>query len=180
MTPGEARRILDSAELIRSEAEVTAAVRRVAESIGKALSESNPLVLAVMGGATIFAGHLLPLLRFPLEYDYLHATRYGDSTTGGDLAWVVEPRCAVAGRTILLVDDILDEGITLAAIRERLLKQGADRCYTAVFADKDIGRAKPLVPDFIGLTLPNRFVFGFGMDVRGAWRNLPAIYAIAE
>lgn len=180
MTPDEARRILDCADLIRSEAEVTAAVHRIAESISRALSETNPLVLAVMGGATIFAGHLLPLLRFPLEYDYLHATRYGDSTTGGELAWAVEPRTPVAGRTVLLVDDILDEGITLACIRERLINQGADSCYTAVFADKDIGRAKPIVPDFIGLTLPNRFVFGFGMDVKGAWRNLPAIYALAE
>ncbi|CAG4883818.1 Hypoxanthine-guanine phosphoribosyltransferase [Georgfuchsia toluolica] len=180
MNPEEARRILDSAELIRSEAEVTAAVRRVAQSITEALSERNPLVLAVMGGATIFAGHLLPLLRFPLEYDYLHATRYGDSTTGGELAWVVEPRTPVTGRIVLLVDDILDEGITLAAIRERLLRQGAEGCYTAVFADKEIGRTKPIVPNFIGLTLPNRFVFGFGMDIEGAWRNLPAIYAVAE
>jgi hypoxanthine phosphoribosyltransferase len=180
MSPDEARRVLDGADLICSEAEVTAAVRRVAQSINNALSETNPLVLAVMGGATIFAGHLLPLLRFPLEYDYLHATRYGDSTAGGDLAWVVEPHTAVAGRTVLLVDDILDEGITLAAIRERLLKQGAECCYTVVFADKEIGRSKPIVPDFIGLTLPNRFVFGFGMDIKGAWRNLPAIYAVGE
>ena len=180
MSPDEARRILDGADLICSEAEVKKAVRHVARSVNKALSETNPLVLAVMGGATIFAGHLLPLLSFPLEYDYLHATRYGDSTIGGELAWMVEPRTPVAGRTVLLVDDILDEGITLAAIRQRLLEQGAESCYTAVFADKDIGRAKPMVPDFVGLTLPNRFVFGFGMDVKGAWRNLPAIYAVAE
>lgn len=178
MNPDEARRILDSADLIRSESEVAAAVRNVAQAIHGVLSEANPLVLAVMGGATIFAGHLLPQLRFPLEYDYLHATRYGDSTTGGELAWVVEPRTPVTGRIVLLVDDILDEGITLAGIRERLLRQGAKSCYTAVFADKNIGRAKPIVPDFIGLTLPNRFVFGFGMDVKGAWRNLPAIYAL--
>ena len=178
MNSDEARRLLDSAELIVGESEVAAAVRRVAEAINAALSESNPLVLAVMGGATIFAGHLLPQLCFPLEYDYLHATRYGDSTTGGELAWVVEPRSPVAGRTVLLIDDILDEGITLAAIRDRLLKQGALRCLTAVFADKDIGHDKPITPDYIGLTLPNRYVFGFGMDVKGAWRNLPAIYAL--
>ena len=180
MTPSEARQILDSADLICSEAEVNAAVDLVARQVSFALSETNPLVLAVMGGATIFAGHLLPKLNFPLEYDYLHATRYGDSTTGGKLAWVAEPRTPVSGRTVLLVDDILDEGITLAALREYLLEQGAVNCYTAVFADKDLGRSKPIVPDFTGLTLPNRFVFGFGMDVKGAWRNLPAIYAMAE
>lgn len=180
MTPEEARRLLESAELIRSESEVAAAVRQVAQALNDVLSDTNPLVLAVMGGATIFAGHLLPLLRFPLEYDYLHATRYGDSTTGGELAWIVEPRIPVAGRTVLLIDDILDEGITLAAIRERLLRQGADRCITAVFANKEIGRTKPIQPDYIGLNLPDRFVFGFGMDVKGAWRNLPAIYALKD
>lgn len=178
MNGDEARRILADADLICSEAEVAAAVRRVAVAVTAALSEHHPLVLAVMGGATIFAGHLLPQLGFPLEYDYLHATRYGDSTTGGELSWLVEQRTSVRGRTVLLVDDIFDEGITLAAIRGHLLKQGAARCLTAVLADKDIGRAKPVAPDFIGLTLPNRYVFGFGMDIKGAWRNLPAIYAL--
>ncbi len=180
MTPAAARQILADADMICGEAEVQAAVSRVASEVSAALFEANPLVLAVMGGATVFAGHLLTQLLFPLEYDYLHATRYGASTTGGELKWVVEPRTPVVGRTILLVDDILDEGITLAAIRERLLRQGAQRCLTAVFADKAIVRNKPIVPDFVGLTLPNRYVFGFGMDIKGAWRNLPAIYALKD
>ncbi len=178
MTRDEALEILENAEQICSPAVISAAVSRVAGEVTAVLAESNPLVLAVMGGATIFAGHLLPQLVFPLEYDYLHASRYGDSTSGGELAWLVEPRISVQGRTILLVDDILDEGITLAAIKERLLAQGALACYTVVFTDKNIGRPKPIVADFVGLTLPNRYVFGFGMDIRGAWRNLPAIYAI--
>ena len=180
MTPDEARRILDGAELIFDETQVQAAVARLAREITAAMAEDNPLVLAVMGGATIFAGHLLPQLRFPLEYDYLHVTRYGNETTGGGLNWIVQPRLPLVGRTVLIIDDILDEGITLAETRRRILHMGATRCVTAVFADKDIGRAKPIVPDFIGLTLPNRFVFGFGMDIKGAWRNLPAIYAAAE
>lgn len=178
MTRDEALRILENAEQIYSAAEVTAAVSRVAGEVTTALAGCNPLVLAVMGGATIFAGHLLPQLSFPLEYDYLHASRYGDATAGGELAWIVEPRISVHGRTVLLVDDILDEGITLAAIKQRLLGNGALACYTVVFTDKSIGRPKPIVADFVGLTLPNRYVFGFGMDIRGAWRNLPAIYAL--
>lgn len=180
MNPDEARRVLAGADLICSEAEVQAAVQRIAQALNAALADTNPLVLAVMGGATIFAGHLLPQLRFPLEYDYLHVTRYGNSTRGGDVSWIVEPRVRLSGRTVVVVDDILDEGVTLAAIRARVLQQGAQRCITAVFADKDIGRPKPIKPDYIGLTLPNRYVFGFGMDIRGAWRNLPAIYAVKE
>jgi hypoxanthine phosphoribosyltransferase len=133
-----------------------------------------------MGGAVVFSGQLLPLLRFPLELDYVHATRYADTTRGGALEWKVRPRVPVRGRTLLVLDDILDAGITLAAIRADLLAAGAAEVFSAVFADKETGRSKPVLADFVGLRLPDRYVFGFGMDVRGAWRNLPEIYALRE
>jgi len=126
----------------------------------------------------VFTGQLLPLLKFPLDFDYLHVSRYNNETQGGEVRWKVAPRENVQGRVVLVLDDILDEGITLAAIRERIMDQGAKAFYSAVFADKNIGRSKPISADFVGVTLPNRYVFGFGMDVNGAWRNLPAIYAI--
>ena len=178
LAAAEAQRILDEAELVVGEADAAAAVRRVAGEITAALRDAHPLVLSVMGGAVVFTGQLLPLLRFPLDFDYLHVTRYGDTTTGGELSWIVAPRAGIAGRTVLVVDDILDEGITLAAVKQRLLEQGARDCRIAVFADKEIGRAKPVSADFAGVRLPNRYVFGFGMDVKGAWRNLPAVYAV--
>ena len=174
----EAQALLAEADLIVSERQAEAAVRRVAGEIAAAMAETHPLVLSVMGGAVIFTGQLLPLLKFPLEFDYLHVTRYGDTTTGGELSWIVAPRAPIAGRTVLVVDDVLDEGITLAAVKRRLLEQGARDCRIAVFADKDLGREKPVRADFVGVHLPNRYVFGFGMDVRGAWRNLPAVYAV--
>lgn len=178
MTPMEAKTLLAEADLIRSAQEVSAAVDGLAAEITARLAEVQPLVLTVMGGAVVFAGQLLPKLGFPLDCDYLHVTRYGDATRGGALAWVAEPRLPAKGRTVLVLDDILDEGITLAAIKARLLEQGAASCLVAVLADKDLGRPKPISPDFVGLRLPNRYVFGFGMDVKGAWRNLPAIYAV--
>jgi hypoxanthine phosphoribosyltransferase len=174
----EAQKIFDEADLLISETVAEAAVRRVACEIAAAMKDSHPLVLSVMGGAVIFTGRLLPLLKFPLEFDYLHVTRYGDTTTGGELSWIVQPRTAISGRTVLVVDDVLDEGITLAAVKRRLIDQGAKDCRIAVFADKDLGRAKPIAADFVGVSLPNRYVFGFGMDVKGAWRNLPAVYAV--
>ena len=131
-----------------------------------------------MGGAVYFTGQLLPRLRFPLEFDFLHVTRYGDATRGGEIQWLVKPRTAIIGRTVLVLDDILDEGVTLSAIRDGLLTGGAKAVLCAVFADKEIGRPKPISADFVGVTLPNRYVFGYGMDVRGAWRNLPEIYAL--
>lgn len=176
----QAWEILDSAEELCSVSVVSAAVERIAQEITRKLGDRNPLVLGVMRGSVVFAGRLLPLLRFPLEFDYLDVTRYGDDTRGGTITWKVSPGTAVAGRVVLVVDDILDQGHTLSAIRGKMLDAGALEFYSAVFADKDIGRAKPIVADFIGVRLPNRYVFGFGMDVRGAWRNLPAVYALKE
>jgi hypoxanthine phosphoribosyltransferase len=178
LTAAQARQVLASAELICPAEDVSAAVRRLAREITAALGESNPLVVSVMGGAVIFTGQLLPQLRFPLNFDYVHVTRYGDATHGGALHWLATPREAIEGRTVLVLDDILDEGLTLAAIRARMLESGAAACLTAVFADKDIGREKPIAADFVGVRLPDRYVFGFGMDVSGAWRNLPEIYAV--
>lgn len=157
---------------------VAAAVRRLAGEVTAALGDRNPLLLSVMGGAVVFTGQLLPLLTFPLDFDTLYVSRYRGDTRGGRIEWRVEPPQRAAGRTVLVLDDILDEGETLAAVRERLLAFGAGAVRTAVLADKDIGRAKPIAPDFVGLTVPDRYVFGYGMDVRGAWRNLPAIYAL--
>jgi hypoxanthine phosphoribosyltransferase len=170
--------ILQGAELVCSEAAVQQALHRLADEIAARLREQYPLVLSVMGGSVVFSGQLLPLLRFPLEFDYLHATRYDGTTRGGTLIWKVLPRQPVAGRVVLVLDDILDEGDTMAAIKRRLLEDGAADVCCAVFADKDLGHPKPVRPDFVGVTVPDRYVFGFGMDVEEAWRNLPAIYAL--
>lgn len=176
----QAWRVLQEAEEICPAAQVQQALKRVAAEISLALKDSNPLVLSVMGGAVVFSGQLLPLLEFPLEFDYLHVTRYRGGTRGGDVLWKVEPHIEIRDRTVLILDDILDEGETLAAIRGRLLAGGVREVKTAVFVDKDIGREKPIRADFVGLTLPNRYLFGFGMDIHEAWRNLPAIYANKE
>jgi hypoxanthine phosphoribosyltransferase len=181
MEAGQAKEVLAAAELLCSAAEVSAAVTRLAGEITERLADTRPVLMPVMNGAVVFAGQLLPQLPFPLEQDFIHATRYGRTTTGGQLQWLVEPSEAnVAGRTVLVLDDILDEGVTLAAIRDRLLERGAAACFTAVLVEKNIGRPRPVVADFVGLHLPNRYLFGFGMDVKGAWRNLPALYALKE
>ena len=176
----QARDALSSAELLLSEAQVKVAVSRVAQEINATLADQHPLVLSVMGGAVIFTGQLLPQLDFPLEFDYLHVSRYGNEKQGGELHWKVAPRENVRGKVVLVLDDILDEGETLHAVRQRVLALGASKFYSAVFADKDNGKEKPVRADFVGTTLPNRFVFGFGMDIHGAWRNLPAIYAVKD
>jgi hypoxanthine phosphoribosyltransferase len=176
----DAMDILAAAEIIHSEEDVAAAVTRVAREITERLGNTHPLLLCVMSGGVPFTGHLMTQLNFPLDFDYLHVTRYGQDTSGGALSWRSAPWTSVKGRTVLILDDILDEGLTLAAIVERMKELGAQACYTAVATDKLNGKSKPIKADFVALTVPDRFVFGYGMDVRGTWRNLPAIYAMKE
>ena len=170
---------LQQSDPVASADEVQAALRRVASEVEARLASAYPLVLAVMGGAVIFAGQLLPLLRFPLDFDYIHASRYGAETSGAAIDWRVGPPASVKGRTVLVVDDILDGGQTMAAIRERLLGLGAQAFYCAVLVEKVLDRDKPIRADFVGLRIPDRFVFGYGMDAKGYWRNLPEIRAMA-
>lgn len=176
----KAQAMLADSEVIHDAQAVQAAVDRVAAAIRARLADKYPLVLCVMTGGVVFCGQLLTRLDFPLDFDYLHATRYGPETQGGKISWRSAPWAPVKGRSVLVVDDILDEGVTLAAVRESLLRLGAAEVLTAVFADKANGKQKPLVADFVGLTVPDRFVFGFGMDAGGVWRNLPAIHAKRE
>ncbi len=180
MDQGKARQLLADAEVVHDADAVQAALEVVAGKIRTQLADKNPLVLCVMTGGVVFCGQLLPKLDFPLDFDYLHATRYGPETQGGKISWRMAPWTPVKGRTVLVVDDILDEGVTLAAVKESLIRLGAAEVLLAVFADKLNGKQKPIHADFIGLTVPDRFVFGYGMDVDNAWRNLPAIYAMKD
>jgi hypoxanthine phosphoribosyltransferase len=179
-----ARSLLDNAEEIFDQQAVDAAVRRVAATLNERFGNPDdaafPLVLGVMGGAVVFTGQLLPQLKFPLEFDYIHVSRYGDDDQGGRVVWKVIPRPNVAGRTIIVLDDILDEGETLAHVKQRLLDMGAAEVIITVFADKTIKRSKPVKADIVGLTIPDKFVVGFGMDVYGYWRNLPGLWAIRQ
>ena len=179
-----ARALLANAEEIVSADQVQAAVRHVADVLNERFDNDEtsdfPLVLGVMGGAVVFTGNLLPQLTFPLEFDYIHVTRYGDLDRGGEVVWKVIPRQDVKGRTIIIVDDILDEGETLAHVKQRLLDMGAAEVILAVFADKELGKVKPVQADIVGLTVPNQFVVGFGMDAHGYWRNLPGLWVIRD
>ncbi|HSD41056.1 MAG TPA: hypoxanthine-guanine phosphoribosyltransferase [Burkholderiales bacterium] len=180
LTAEQAWKMLDEAELVCPAEEVDRAIERLAAEITARFCDAYPLVLCVMNGALFFCGKLLPLLRFPLHLDYVHASRYGAEIDGRSVRWKVEPGDMVKGRAVLVVDDILDAGDTLAAIKAKVLGRGATSCHVAVLTDKLTGRPKPIEPDFVGLRIPDRFVFGCGLDAYGSWRNLPAIYALKE
>ena len=175
-------RVHQEADCLADEAAVEVAISRIALAITARLSETDPLIFAVMNGGLALTGRLLPKLDFPLELSYLHATRYGHATTGEEIEWRQRPGVEVQHRTVLVVDDVLDEGKTLVAIVEHLFALGAEDVLTAVLVNKLHNRkARPgLRADFTGLDLPDRFLFGSGMDYRGYWRNAAGIYAVKD
>lgn len=173
----EIKRVEREAELLYSEAQVESAIERVALEIAARLAESCPVILTVLNGGIIFSGKLLPRLRFPLEIDSIQASRYRGATSGGQIQWLLKPSLCLAGRTVLLADDILDEGITLATIKEWCKEQGAKEIFIAVLIDKLIGRERPCRADFVGLEAENRYLFGYGLDYKNYLRNAPGIFA---
>ena len=180
-TPEEALTVWRNAEMVCSPEQVDTALRQMASEIATALSHRNPLILTVLNGALMVAAQLAVRLEFPLQMGYLHATRYKGNTRGGELHWVAPPSISVLGRTVLVVDDILDEGTTLKAILEDIRRSGAAEVYSAVLVNKRHDRKEPgLRVDFVGLEVEDRYVFGCGMDYKEYLRNLPAIYAVAE
>jgi hypoxanthine phosphoribosyltransferase len=181
MNREEALHIFRHSEEIVSATEVAASIKAMTQAIHAEISEDFPLVLSVMGGAAVFTGMLLPHLDFPLEFDYIHLTRYRNATKGSsDMQWRVAPAESVKDRVVLVLDDILDEGETMAAIRDRILDMGAKHFLCAVLCEKLIQKDKPLHPDFCGFKVPDRYVFGCGMDAKGYWRNLPTIRALTK
>ncbi|HAS50327.1 MAG TPA: hypoxanthine-guanine phosphoribosyltransferase [Gammaproteobacteria bacterium] len=181
ITPEQALAVLRDAELLCTPEQIQSALDRLAAAISTRLERSNPLVLMVMNGAFIPGAELLLRLPFPLQVGYLHATRYRSGIRGGEVHWIAPPRPSVAGRTVLVVDDIYDEGDTLKAILDELRREGAAEVYSAALVNKQHDRKVPgLMVDFIGLDVPDRYVFGCGMDYQEYWRQLPAIYALRD
>ncbi|MDZ4210674.1 MAG: hypoxanthine-guanine phosphoribosyltransferase, partial [Methylotenera sp.] len=161
------QQLLEQAQLIHSTDAVQAAITKISKEITAELQNACPVVICVMGGGVVFAGQLLTQLKFSLELDYVHASRYQNQTVGKTLVWQSLPKLNLTNRTVLLVDDILDEGITLLAIKEKCLGLGAKNVLSAVLVEKKLDHAKPISADFVGLEVPNRYVFGYGMDAYG-------------
>lgn len=171
--------ILSSATLIYSEAEVDAAVSQLADKINADYATTTPLVLCVMNGGLIATAKIVSQLCMPIQMDYIHATRYGHSTSGQSLNWIADPKSPLRGRDVILIDDILDEGITLQALFDFCESEQVASVKAALLVKKDHDRClAPELGQYVGLTVPDKYVFGCGMDYKGYFRNLPAIYAL--
>lgn len=173
----EVKQVAAEADEIVAAAAVEAAISRVAQEITQRLGDSQPVLLTVLNGGIPFAGQLLTKLNFPLELDSINASRYRGQTSGGEIRWLLKPSLSLKDRAVLLLDDVLDEGVTLAALADWCRLQGASEVLIAVLVDKQIGKPRPCVADFVGLTLENRYLFGYGMDYKSYLRNAAGIFA---
>lgn len=179
-TLNKIEKVLSRAECLYTTEQVNAALDKMAAEITAELKDANPLILCVMTGAMITTGHLATRLNFPLEIDYIHATRYRGTNRGGDLHWLVEPRQSLKDRAILVVDDIMDGGLTLAAIIDYCKQASAKSIHTAVLVSKNRQREAGVnfEPDFVGVTTEDKYLFGFGLDYHEYLRNVAGIYAV--
>jgi len=180
--PNHIREVYRSATCLYRREEVDAALDRMAYDIHNQLENENPLFLCVMVGGMIPAGHLLTRIDFPLELDYVHATRYQGKTRGAELVWKNKPSTSLKDRSVVVIDDILDGGITLQEIVNYCHSEGAKNVYTAVLVEKEGVRLPAGLPqaDFTGLKIDDYYVFGYGMDYKEYLRNAPGIYAVAK
>lgn len=175
----KARNILDHADVLLDEAGVNACYDRMAREITTDLGDADPVIICVMLGALHVTAEITKRLSFPFELDYLHASRYQGDTAGGELVWKVSPSVNLEGRHVLIIDDILDEGHTLAAILRCLAKQQPASLATAVLVEKQHDRRDPgVTATYTGVKLEDRYLMGCGMDLRNYYRQLPYIAAL--
>lgn len=188
LTPEKVADITTRLICLHSKQDVDAALDKMAKEITFALKDKNPLFLCVMNGAVIAMGQLMTRLHFPLQIDYIQASRYGGSfideghERGGELKWKAKPTTSMKNRTVVLVEDVLDTGLTLAALKTYCSSEGAADVYTATLTDKAHPRSLGGVEtcDFTGLRVADKFLLGYGMDWQEYFRNLPGIYVLAD
>jgi len=178
--PNKIKEVYEKSTCLFTTNEVEAALDRMAIKIHEKLHDQNPVLVCVMIGGLVPLGNLLPRLDFPLEVDYIHATRYRGDITGGDIHWKIKPSTNLSGRTVLIVDDILDGGVTLAAIIAEIKSLGAEQVLSAVLVDKYRKRVPNGLQqaDFVGLEVDDHYIFGYGMDYHEYLRNAPGIFVV--
>ncbi|MGV6826722.1 MAG: hypoxanthine-guanine phosphoribosyltransferase [bacterium] len=180
LTTEELAGVKNNAEVLFDRQQILEAIDRMAAEITADSELDNPVLLCVMNGGILLTGKLLSRLKFPLRLDYVHVTRYHEQTSGTELRWIKTPEQSLKGRAVILVDDIFDEGLTLEALVDYCREQGATRVKSAVLVNKIRSRKCKMTPDYVGVDAPDRYLFGFGMDYKGYWRNSDVIYAVSN
>ena len=162
------------------EAEIQAAVRRVAEDINRDLAETNPLFICVLNGAFMFAGDLMKTINFPCEITFIKLSSYEGLYTTGTVKEIIGLNESVVGRSVVVVEDIVDTGITMERILESLRAKGASDIHVATFLQKPDALQRDITVDYVAMKIPNDFIVGYGLDYDGYGRNLKDIYTVVS
>lgn len=168
---------LPKSEVVFEKAAVEKAIDQLAVKLNVDLHNQNPVFVSVLHGGLPFTSDLVMRFQGCCELAYVHVGRYGHGTDGGELVWHVEPTADLTDRVVVYVDDVLDRGETLAALRKRAEERGARKVLAAVLVRKAVDDCSSHA-EYVALESPNLFLFGRGMDIEGQWRNLPEIRAI--
>ena len=175
--------IVNDSEVLYTSDEIKVVISNIADTINEYFKDikDSVTILPVMKVAIPFAGYLIPQLSFNTNIEYIHVTRYHQNIGKKNCRWIYKPnKSAVKDKVILVIDDILDEGITLLNIKDELKSMGARSIMTAVLFNKKINKKKSTGANFVGLEVPNKYVYGFGLDFKGCGRNLPYLYSFNE
>ncbi|QMU60968.1 MAG: hypoxanthine-guanine phosphoribosyltransferase [Gammaproteobacteria bacterium] len=179
LTHQEIVQVRENADVLISEQEIKQAINQVAQSIESSLDSEVPVMLCVMKGGLMFTAALMQRISLPMVLDYVHVDRYRNNTQGSSIHWHKEPDTSLKDQIVIIVDDILDEGYTLQELIAYCHAKGAKKVLSAVLLKKKLSNTPVnITPDFIGLEVTDRYVFGWGMDYKGYLRNLSSIYAI--
>ncbi len=170
--------ILNKSSILYYEKDILPVIEKIAYQIDDEITNKDTVFLTVMNGGLFFAAELMKRIKSPIHCDYIHASRYRNEMIGSSyITWYRQPKIEnLQGKIVYIIDDILDEGFTLVEIKRYIMSSGAKDCKLVVLVDKDIKKSKPVEADFVGLHAPNYFLFGFGMDIEGYFRQLPNIY----
>ncbi len=175
----ELREVRDSAECVISSLELIKRIEHMANEMSVSLADKNPVFICILNGGLPFSAQLIRHFDFPLQMDYMHLTRYQGDLSGNEIRWIAKPQLDLKGRTVVLLDDILDSGISLETAKEFCRNEGAQQVVSAVLLKKQIDEELQIgSSDYIGFECPDRYVFGFGMDYKNYLRNLDGIYAL--
>ena len=177
----EAVRIREQADLLVSLDEINQTLDRLAKELEQDIGNETPIFVCVMKGGLFVTSELMKRIQKPIELDYVHVDRYRNEISGSNIHWHKEPDISLNDRVVVLLDDIFDEGITLQELIAYFKAKGASRVISAVLLRKKLAsKSINLAPDFIGMDIVDRYVFGCGMDYKGYWRNLHSIYAVSN
>jgi hypoxanthine phosphoribosyltransferase len=181
MTEPDPRELLKRSSVIADRQQVEAAIDRMATAVNDHYGDREITLLIVMTGAVMSAAWLAAKLRMPVQMDFVHATRYAGQTEGGEIEFRVPPRLNIEGHDVLIIDDIYDIGLTLQMIEKYCESRGARTVNSAVLVRKVHDRETTAKrPEFVGMEVKDKYIFGCGMDAYEHWRHLDEIWALEE